>query len=386
MPPPQLAADTPVLDIFQPVLVRILIFGRIELQLIIHHRRQSHVGKVLHLQEPLHGKLRFDGHVGTFGETYLVGIGFHFLQQTGSSQVLLNLLAHIETVHTDIQAGSFTKRSVIIEDVDARQIVLLTQHVVVHIVGRSYLQTTGTELYIYVIVLDNRNNTSYQRNNHLLTLQPGILGVIRIDAHGCISHDGFRAGGSNHCITSFGVTFYHILQIVQLAVLFLIDYFLITKGGQCFRVPVHHTDTAVNQTFVIQVDKDLEHAFTAFLVHSESRTVPIAGSAQLAELLQDDATVFIGPFPGVLQKLVAGKVCLLDALCGKLVHHLGLGSNGSMVGSRHPAGILAFHAGTAYQNILYGIIKHVSHVQHTGDVWRRNDDGVRLTTIGFRTE
>ena len=63
MPPPQLAADTPVLDIFQPVLVRILIFGRIELQLIIHHRRQSHVGKVLHLQEPLHGKFRFDGHV-----------------------------------------------------------------------------------------------------------------------------------------------------------------------------------------------------------------------------------------------------------------------------------------------------------------------------------
>ena len=28
MPPPQLAADTPVLDIFQPVLVRILISGR----------------------------------------------------------------------------------------------------------------------------------------------------------------------------------------------------------------------------------------------------------------------------------------------------------------------------------------------------------------------
>ena len=55
-------------------------------------------------------------------------------------------------------------------------------------------------------------------------------------------------------------------------------------------------------------------------------------------------------------------------------------------GSRHPAGILAFHAGTAYQNILYGIIKHVSHVQHTGDVGGRDDDGVRLTTIGFRTE
>ena len=68
----------------------------------------------------------FDGHIGTFGENYLVGIGFHFFQQSGGSQVLLNLLAHIETVHADIQAGSFTKRSVIIEDVDARQVILFT--------------------------------------------------------------------------------------------------------------------------------------------------------------------------------------------------------------------------------------------------------------------
>ena len=46
-------------------------------------------------------------------------------------------------------------------------------------------------------------------------------------------------------------------------------------------------------------------------------------------------------------------------------------------------GIFTFHTGTAYQNILNGIIKHVSHVEHAGDVRGRNDDGVRLTTIGF---
>ena len=54
-----------------------------------------------------------------------------------------------------------------------------------------------------------------------------------------------------------------------------------------------------------------------------------------------------------------------------------------MVRTRNPAGVLAFHTGTAYKDILDGIIKHVSHVEHTGDVGGRNDDGVGLTTIGF---
>ena len=40
----------------------------------------------------------------------------------------------------------------------------------------------------------------------------------------------------------------------------------------------------------------------------------------------------------------------------------------------------------AYKDIADGIIKHVSHVEHTGDVRGRNDDGVGSTTIGFRTE
>ena len=104
------------------------------------------------------------------------------------------------------------------------------------------------------------------------------------------------------------------------------------------------------------------------------------------ELLQDDATMFICPLPGMLQEFVTGKICLLDTLCGQFIYYLRFRSDRSVVSTRYPAGIFTFHTGTAYQNILYGIIKHVSHVQHTGDVGGRDDDGVRLTTIGFRTE
>ena len=403
MSPPQLAADTPVLDILQPVLIGILIFGWIEFQVIIHYRRQSHIGKVLHLEEPLHGELRLDCYVGTFGETDLIGIGFHLFQQPGTLQVFLNLLAYIEAVHAYVQSGCFAQRTVVVEDVDSGQVVFLAQHIVVDIVCRSYLQTARTELHVYIIILDNRNNAVHQRHNHFLTFQPLVLRVGRVDTHRRITHDCFGTRSGYHGITLAGsVAMNHfafdsrltghvivgnvIFQIIQFAVLFLIDNLFVAEGGEGFRVPVHHTHTAINQPFVVKVYKHFNHAFTAFLIHGEGSAVPIAGSAQLTKLFQDDATVLVRPFPGMLQEFVAGKVCFLDALCGKLVHNFGFGGNGSMVRTRNPAGVLAFHTGTAYKDILDGIIKHVSHVEHTGDVRGRNDDGVGLTTIGFRTE
>ena len=57
-----------------------------------------------------------------------------------------------------------------------------------------------------------------------------------------------------------------------------------------------------------------------------------------------------------------------------------------MVGSRYPAGIFPGHAGTAHENVLYGIIEHVPHVQHTGNVGGGYNDCVGFATIGFRFE
>ena len=204
MSPPQLTADTPVFDVLQPVLVSILILGRIEFQVVVHYRGQSHIGKVLHLEEPLHGELRLDSHVGTLGETYLVGIGFHLLQQSGILQIFLYLLAYIETVHADIEFGGFAQRAVVIEDVDSGQVVFLAQHIVVDVVCRSYLQTARTEFHVYIIILDDGDNAVHQRNNHFLALQPLVLRVGGIDTHRRIAHDRFGTRSSHYGITLAG--------------------------------------------------------------------------------------------------------------------------------------------------------------------------------------
>ena len=262
---------------------------------------------------------------------------------------------------------------------------------VVDVVCRSYLQTSGTELDIHISILDDRNATAHQRNNHTLALQPGVLRVLRIDTHRSITHDGFRTCGSYHGITSASVRLtvlvgHHISQIIQLAVLFLIDNFLVRKGSQCLRVPVHHAHTAVNESLVIQVAEHLDDALAADFIHRKAGAVPVTAGTQLAQLLQNDTSVLLGPCPGMLQELLTGQVSLLDSLCGQTVHHLGLSGNRSVVGTRHPAGILAFHAGAAHQNILNGIVQNVSHVQHTGYVWRWDYHGIWLAAIGLRAE
>ena len=248
MSPPQLTADTPVLDVLHPVTVCILELRRIELQVVIHNRSQSDLCQVFHLQEPLHRQFRFDRHIGTFRVTYLIFISFYLFQQAGSFQVFFDLCTNIETIHADIQAGSLAQCSIIVEDIDGRQVIFLAQHIVVYVMGRSYFQATCTEFDIYIIVLDNRDHTVYQRNNHLLTFQVLIFRVVRIDTHSGIAHDRFRTGSCNNGVTVFPFDF--ITEVKQFAMFFFINYFFIGKSSQGLRVPVYHTHTAIDQAFV----------------------------------------------------------------------------------------------------------------------------------------
>ncbi len=69
----------------------------------------------------------------------------------------------------------------------------LAQHVVVGIVGGSHLQTARTELDVDVAVLDNGNDTTHQRDDDLVALQPLVLRVLGVYTHSRIAHDGLRA-------------------------------------------------------------------------------------------------------------------------------------------------------------------------------------------------
>ena len=57
-----------------------------------------------------------------------------------------------------------------------------------------------------------------------------------------------------------------------------------------------------------------------------------------------------------------------------------------MVGARNPAGIFPFHPGAPHQNVLYGVVQHVAHVQNARNVRWGDDNGIRFATIWLATE
>ena len=401
--PPQLTRDTPVLDVLQPVAIGVLVFLGIELNVVVHHRRQGDVSEVLHLQEPLCRELRLDRHIGTLGEAHLVVIVLDLLHQSGIGQIDGNLLAHVHTVLTDIESGSLRDGTVIVEDVDGLQMMLQSEHVVIDVVSRGDFQTAGTKLYVDISVLNHRNDTVDQWHDDVLALEPCVFHVLGVDAHGRVAHDGLGTCSSHDSVVAFLVLMHDValvlalnrslvlgsnivFEIIELRVLVLVDHLLVGQCSLGFRIPVDHAHATIDVALAIEVDKDLDDALGACLVHGESRTVPVAGATELAELLEDDAAVLACPVPGVLKELLTCEVGLLDALLSELADDLCLRSDRSVVSAGHPAGVLSLHARTAHENILNGVVEHVTHVQHTRHIWWGNDDGIGFAIVRLGAE
>ena len=400
MTPPELAANTPVLDVLQPVAIGVLILLRIELNIIVHYWREGDVCKVLHLEEPLCRELWLNRHIGTLREAHLIIIVLNLLHQTSILKIDRNLLAHVHTVHAYIETSSFADSTVVVEDVDGFQTMLQTESVVVDIVSWSYLQATCTELDIYVCIFDDWNLTVDERYDDVLTLQPCILLVLWVDTHGRVAHDSLRTCSSYYCIVTLLILvndvlfiyllavflYYVILQVIELRVLVLIDYLLVRECSLSLRIPVDHAHTTIDETFLVKIAEYVDDGARTGLVHSECCAIPIAAGTEFAELFQDDATMLVSPVPSVLEELLASKVSLLDALLSEAVDYLSLGSDTGMVCTWYPTSVLTFHACTANENILDSIVEHVSHVKHTSNVWWRDNHCIRFTTIWLRAE
>ena len=290
--------DAPVLDVLHPVAVRILEFGRNQPDFVFHDRFESRLGQFGHLQKPLHRQLRLDRHVGAFRISHLVGIGFDLFEQAGVGEVFLDLPADFETVHAGVAFAVLVQRTVIVENVDDFEVVFFAEHVVVHVVGRGHFQRAGSEFDVDVLVVDHRNRTVDERHQHARILrQIPVARVVRVDAQRRVAEDRFRPRRGYDDVTRRSFDF--VAQVVQLPLRFAVDDLFVGKGGLRGGVPVDHSYAAVDFTFFIQVDEYFDDAFAQRRVHREFGTLPVARSAEFAQLVQDDAAVFLFPLPSV---------------------------------------------------------------------------------------
>ncbi len=383
--PPQLARDAPVLDVLHPVAVCVLVFRGDELYRILHDGACRRLGYILHRHEPLHRELGLDGRARTLRVADVVGVWLDLLHEPRLLEVGLDHAAALEAVHAHIEAHLVVDGTVIVEYVDRLERIFLAQHVVVHVVRGRHLQCARTELYVYVRVADYWYRASHQRHDDAgigrYVLIPFVVGV---EADGRIAQNGLGARGGHHEVAVRALD--HVTQVVELALRLLVYHLLVRKGRLGCGVPMHHAHAAVYFPLVVEVDENLYDTLGAGPVHGEACAVPVARGAQLAQLLEDDAAVFLLPLPCVAQELLAREARLVDALGLELGHNLGLGGDGGMVGTGDPAGVLALLAGAAHQYVLQRVVEHVPHMEHTRHVGGRDDYRVGFAGVGLRME
>ena len=285
--------------------------------------------------------------------------------------------------------GLLIEASVIVDDVEHRQIVPQTYIIVVYVVGRGNLEAACSEIHLHIRVLYNRNFLIYKRYKHLLALEPVVSLICRIYADCGIGHNGFRPCGRNHNVLVSGIALAvrnEIAHMVELAGGVLVHYFLVAHSRESNRIPVHHTHTLINVPFLIEIYKGVDNCLAQIRVHSEFGPVPVAGCTEFAELRKYDSAVLFLPFPGVLEEFFPGKVFLAYALSLQFGHDLAFGGDGRMVRTGYPAGILAVHSGLADEHIVDCVVQNVSHMQDSRDIWRRYNYGIRFPLIGLRVE
>ena len=399
MAPPELAADRPVLDVFQPVAVGIDPVRRHELHLARFDELQAALCQRVHLHEPLVGQERLDHLAAAVAARHLQAMRLDLNQQAGGVEVGDDQFARVETIQAAVFFGDVVARRnhlrLVGEDVDHRQRVALADRVVVEVVRGGDLDHAGAEGLVDVVVGDHRDAATGQRQFHELAVQGEVTRVFRIHHRRGIAEHGFRAGGcDDHVVAGFaqdldavGIDLHMLVARTirervadrpHVAVLFLAGDFKIGDCGLQHRIPVDQALAAIDQALLVQAHEGFDDRVARHRIHGEHAARPVAAGAEAAHLPLDGVAGLLLPLPDFLDELVAAQRVAGLALPGdgEIARDHHLGGDAGMVGAHLPQRAIAAHAVVADQRVLQRVLERVPHVQGAGHVRRRQQDGV----------
>ena len=157
------------------------------------------------------------------------------------------------------------------------------------------------------------------------------------------------------------------------------DDFFIRQCGAAGGVPIDHAFAPVDVPLLVEVHEGLEDGVRILLVHGKAFAGPIARAAEFFELLDDDAAVFVFPFPDFFQELFPAEIVAVfdDALFAQGLLDDGLRCDAGMIGAWQPEDFIALHPFPPGEDVLQGVVEHVAHGEDAGDVGRGDDDGIR---------
>src|SRR3989344_4700728 len=118
------------------------------------------------------------------------------------------------------------------------------------------------------------------------------------------------------------------------------------------------------------MQKSFFYGFLIFWIHSKPRPCPITRSPDFFHLIQNYISVFFFPFPDFLQKFFASQVMARNTLLFELFFHNILSRDSRVIGSRKPKSFIALHSFKSSQNLRCCVLKSVSHMKRSGNIWR----------------
>ena len=152
---------------------------------------------------------------------------------------------------------------------------------IVRVVCRCNFNASGSELFVYVSICDNRDFTVGQRKFQHFSYNISVSFILRIDSYGSIAEQSLRTGRCDFYEAAF-FSNYRVVDVPEVACLLLIFNLCIGDGSLAYRAPVDDAASFVDPSFFIQTAEYFFYGFGASLVHGEAFSLPVCGGADLS--------------------------------------------------------------------------------------------------------
>ena len=278
MSPPKLAADAPVLNVRQPVIINFCPAVGMKLHHTARHRRLGQLHARI-LQEPLLTQARLDGHTRALTETNLVFVRLFLVEQVEFAQFFYCHFARFETLQAfQVCARCISHVAALVNDFDglhqckfrrarhhADGLDALENLEIRFVVSRRDLHYTRAELKIHMIVADDGDKfflsriLSGQWTDRMLPDELGVTRIARIHSDGGVARNGFWSRGRDgeKCSGSFR---HFDAEVVEKSLLRFHLHLFIRQRRERRRTPVHHAFAAIDESLAIEINKHLLHA------------------------------------------------------------------------------------------------------------------------------
>ena len=196
MPPPELAADAPVLDVVHPVEIRLRPVLRYELDLASLDGLDCGLRQRVDLHVPLIGQVGLDNRVRAIAARDLDRIVLDLLEQFERFKLGDDLIARDEAIKATIGLRHFVvELGIVRQDVVHREIMALAEIVVVEVVCGCDFHATRTEFGVDVVVGDNRYTAPDNRKLDFLPYKVLVAFVIGVHSDRAVAEHCLRTRG-----------------------------------------------------------------------------------------------------------------------------------------------------------------------------------------------